>query len=78
MGEGLISNVSRHQKAIRLANFLKTIRDTIDMTRCLGCKHFLANGLCIIQYSNEDPKQEASCMTATHENAGLTISTSGV
>jgi hypothetical protein len=55
-------NIDEHQQGMDVANFPKTFRDAINITRALGVPYLWIDSLCIIQDDQEDWKQESRLM----------------
>lgn len=55
-----------------------TIRDAIELTRCLGVQYLWVDSLCIIQDDTQDWVHESAQMSTVYAQAFLTISASSV
>ena len=54
-----------------------TIRDAIELTRCLDFEYLWIDSCCIIQDDDEDWTREAATMQAVYQNATMTIAILG-
>ncbi|KAF4635479.1 hypothetical protein G7Y89_g2620 [Cudoniella acicularis] len=69
-----LSNLESHQEKVPMDRLPQTFRDSIFITRQLGCQYLWIDSLCIIQDSHEDWEKEAKQMARIYENALVTIS----
>ncbi|OAG06763.1 HET-domain-containing protein [Paraphaeosphaeria sporulosa] len=70
------NNVDQHQRGMNVADFPKTFRDAIEITRALGVPYLWIDSLCIIQDDQEDWETESRLMEQVYSNAYATIAAS--
>ncbi|KAF2129390.1 HET-domain-containing protein [Dothidotthia symphoricarpi CBS 119687] len=68
-----IANIEQRLLSIPLEVLSQTIRDAIDVVRCLGYQYLWVDALCIVQDSEVDWLAEASKMSSVYSGAALTI-----
>lgn len=74
----LRSNLYELLRAVEEDELPATIRDAVELTRCLGVQYLWVDALCIIQDDTQDWLHESAQMSTVYAQAFLTISASSV
>lgn len=72
------SNLSKLLQEVDEDELPATIRDAIELARCLGVRYLWVDSLCIIQDDTQDWIHESAQMSTVYAQAFLTISASSV
>ncbi|KAJ4128204.1 hypothetical protein NW768_008490 [Fusarium equiseti] len=67
------SNLKENERGIPLPELPKTFRDAVEITKALGIRFLWIDTFCIIQDDEKDWEAQASLMSATYENAYITL-----
>lgn len=76
--KALRSNLYKLLRAVDEDELPATIRDAVELARCLGVQYLWVDALCIIQNDTQDWLHESAQMSTVYAQAFLTISASSV